>query len=76
MVGDHREGANKTYQTKTGKVLTDADVEASADEVEGDYEIDALKNTPPRPTVDWIGARRDRSRATRLQLKEAVESRP
>ena len=33
----------KTYRTKFGKALTDADVEALADEVEGDYDIEALK---------------------------------
>ena len=46
----------KTYRTKTGKVLTDSDIEALADEVEGDYAVDALKNTPARPTVDGISS--------------------
>ena len=33
----------KNYRTKTGKLLTDADVEALADEVEGDYDVETLK---------------------------------
>lgn len=33
----------KTYTTRTGKVLTAADIEAIADEVEqGDYDVEAL----------------------------------
>jgi hypothetical protein len=34
---------NKSYRTKTGKVLTDTDVEALADEAEGDHDVGALK---------------------------------
>ena len=33
----------KTYRTKTGKVLTDADIEAMADEAKRGYDIEALK---------------------------------
>jgi len=33
----------KTYKTKSGKVLTDADIEAMADEAERGYDVDALK---------------------------------
>jgi hypothetical protein len=32
-----------TYTTKTGKVLTDTDVEALADEAEDDYDVEAFK---------------------------------
>ena len=37
--------AEKTepYKTKTGKVLTDADIEAMADEAERGYDVEALK---------------------------------
>ena len=34
---------SKTYRTKTGKVLTDAEVEALAEEVEREYDVEALK---------------------------------
>lgn len=33
----------KTYRTKTGKVLTDADIEAMADEAERGYDVEQLK---------------------------------
>ena len=33
----------KAYRTKTGKVLTDADIDAMADEAERDYDVEALK---------------------------------
>jgi hypothetical protein len=33
----------KTYRAKTGKVLTDADVETLAREVERDYDTETLK---------------------------------
>lgn len=32
----------KTYKTTSGKVLTDADIEAIADEAERDYDVEAL----------------------------------
>jgi len=36
---------DKTYRTKSGKSLTDADIEAIADEVSAiDYDTDALKS--------------------------------
>jgi hypothetical protein len=35
--------APKPYVTKTGRVLTDADIDAIADEVAGDIDVDALK---------------------------------
>ena len=35
---------DKTYQTKSGKTLTDADIDAIANEVAvADYDVDALK---------------------------------
>jgi hypothetical protein len=33
----------KAYRTKTGKVLTDADIEAMADEAERGYDVEQLK---------------------------------
>lgn len=33
----------KTYRTKTGKVLTDADIEALADEAERGFDVEGLK---------------------------------
>jgi hypothetical protein len=33
----------KTYRTKTGKKLTDADIEAIADEAERGYDVEVLK---------------------------------
>ena len=33
----------KTYLTRTGKELTDADIEAMADEAERGYDVEALK---------------------------------
>jgi hypothetical protein len=65
----------KTYRTKTGKVLTDTDIDALADEVEGEYGVDALKTRRRgRPSMgsaaaDVVPVRLD------PELKEAVESR-
>lgn len=65
----------KTYRTKTGKVLTDADVEALSREVEGDYDVEALKaRRRGRPSMgsaaaDVVPVRLD------PELKEAVETR-
>jgi len=65
----------KNYRTKTGKLLTDADVEALADEVEGDYDVETLKTRRRgRPSMgsaaaDVVPVRLD------PELKEAVESR-
>ena len=65
----------KIYRTKTGKVLTDSDVEALAEEVDVDYDVDALKTRRRgRPSMgsaaaDVVPVRLD------PELKEAVESR-
>ena len=65
----------KIYRTKTGKVLTDSDVEALADEVEGDYDVETLRTRRRgRPSMgsaaaDVVPVRLD------PELKEAVESR-
>lgn len=65
----------KTYRTKTGKVLTDADVETLAREVERDYDVESLKaRRRGRPSMgsaaaDVVPVRLD------PELKEAVETR-
>jgi type I restriction enzyme, R subunit len=43
----------RTYRTKTGRVLTDNDIEAFAAEAERGYEIEHLAKRPGRP---WIGS--------------------
>ena len=35
--------SSKTYRTRTGKVLTDADIEAMADKAEGHLDVGSLK---------------------------------
>lgn len=68
---------SKTYRTKTGKLLADADVEALANEVEveGDYDVETLKTRRRgRPSMgsaaaDVVPVRLD------PELKEAVETR-
>lgn len=66
---------SEPYLTKTGKVLTDADVEALADEVEGDYGVDALKTRRRgRPSMGSAAAEVVPVRLD-PELKGAVESR-
>ncbi len=66
---------NRPYRTKTGKVLTDTDVEAIADEAERDYDVATLKaRRRGRPSMgsaaaDIVPVRLD------PELKEAVETR-
>lgn len=65
----------KTYRTKTGKVLTDADIEAIADEAERGYEVEQVKaRRRGRPMLgsapaDVVPVRLD------PDLKQAVEAR-
>lgn len=65
----------KTYRTKTGKVLTDADIEALADEAESGYDVEALKTR--RRGRPLLGSAPAEVVPVRLdpELKEAVESR-
>jgi hypothetical protein len=65
----------KTYRTKTGKVLTDADIEALADEAERGYDVEALKSR--RRGRPLLGSAPAEVVPVRLdpELKEAVESR-
>jgi hypothetical protein len=65
----------KTYRTKTGKVLTDSDIETLAGEVEGEYDIDAVKTRRRgRPSMGSAAAEVVPVRLD-PELKEAVESR-
>jgi hypothetical protein len=67
--------ANKTYRTKTGKVLTDADIEELADEAEQDIDVGRLKaRRRGRPMIgdapaEVVPVRLDPA------LKDAVEAR-
>lgn len=65
----------RTYRTKTGKVLTDADVEAIADEAERHYDVDELKTR--RRGRPLLGSAPAEVVPVRLDpdLKQAVEAR-
>lgn len=69
--------ADKTrpYPTKSGKVLNDAGVEVLADDVERDYDVEALKTR--RRGRPLLGSAPAEVVPVRLdpELKEAVESR-
>jgi predicted transcriptional regulator len=67
---------DKTYRTKTGKTLTDADLDAIADEVATtDYDIDALKRR--RRGRPLIGSAPAEVVPVRLdpELRAAIEAR-
>ena len=65
----------KTYRTKSGRVLTDADIEHLADEAERGYDVEELKaRRRGRPLIgagpaDVVPVRLD------PELKDAVEAR-
>ena len=65
----------KTYKTKTGKVLTDADIEAMADEAEQGYDIEMLKSR--RRGRPMLGSAPSEIVPVRLDpdLRQAVEAR-
>jgi hypothetical protein len=65
----------KTYRTKTGKVLTDADIEALADEAERDFDVEGLKAR--RRGRPMLGSAPAEVVPVRLDpdLKQAVEAR-
>ena len=66
---------SKPYRTKTGKVLTDAEVEALAAEVERDYDVAALRTRRRgRPTMGSAAAEVVPVRLD-PELKKAVEAR-
>ncbi len=64
-----------TFKTKTGKVLTDADIETMADEAERDYDVGALKAR--RRGRPMLGTAPAEVVPVRLdpELKQAVEAR-
>ncbi len=65
----------KTYRTKSGKELTDPDVDALADEAARDHDIEALKaRRRGRPSMGSAAAEIVPVRLD-PELKEAVESR-
>jgi hypothetical protein len=67
--------AEKTHKTKTGKVLTDADIEKMADEAERGYDVEELlKRRRGRP---MLGTGPAEVVPVRLDpdLKHAVEAR-
>lgn len=66
---------SKTYRTKTGRSLTDADIEALADEVEAaDYDVEQVKPRRGRPL---LGSRPAEVVPVRLdpELRDAVAAR-
>jgi len=65
----------KTYKTRTGKVLTDADVEAMADEAERGYDPEVLKTR--RRGRPMLGSAPSEVVPVRLDpdLRQAVEDR-
>jgi hypothetical protein len=65
----------KPYKTKTGKVLTDVDVEAMADQAERGYDVETLKTR--RRGRPMLGTAPAEVVPVRLDpdLKEAVEAR-
>jgi len=66
---------NSAYKTKTGKVLTDVDIEAMADEAEGGYDVKTLKSR--RRGRPMLGSAPAEVVPVRLDpdLKQAVEAR-
>lgn len=67
----------KTYRTRTGKLLTDADIEAMADEAERGYDVDSLRGRSRRRGRPMIGEAPSEVVPVRLDpaLRRAVEAR-
>lgn len=65
----------KTHRTKTGKVVTDTDIDAMADEAEKGYDVDTLKAR--RRGRPLLGSAPAEVVPVRLEpeLKEAVDAR-
>jgi Ribbon-helix-helix protein, copG family len=65
----------KTYPTKTGKILADADVEQLADEAERGYDVEELKSR--RRGRPMLGSGPSKVVPVRLDpdLRQAVEER-
>ncbi len=66
---------SRSYTTKTGRVLSDADIEALADEAERGYEVENLKRR--RRGRPMLGSAPAEVVPVRLdpELKQAVEDR-
>lgn len=66
---------SNTYRTKTSQRLTDADIEAMADQAECDYNVDELKTR--RRGRPMLGSDRPRVVPARLDpdLRHAVDAR-
>jgi hypothetical protein len=66
---------SKPFKTKTGKVLTDADIEAMADEAERGYDVEMLKSR--RRGRPMLGTAPAEVVPVRLDpdLRQAVEAR-
>src|SRR5215470_11620816 len=75
----------ETYRTKTGRVLTDADIQALADEAERGYDVEHLKRpgrprmgsapamvVPVRLHADLLAALKARAAAESTSLSELV----
>ena len=57
---------DKTYRTKSGKTLTEADIDTLADEVTiTDYDAETLEESPPRSSAARLCSRRGRPSSTR-----------
>ena len=67
--------SRRTYRTATGKVLTDADIEAMADETERGYDIELLKKR--RRGRPFLGSAPARVVPVRLdpELRAALDAR-
>ncbi|MDA8316442.1 MAG: ribbon-helix-helix protein, CopG family [Actinomycetota bacterium] len=65
----------KTYETKTGKILTDTDIEALADEAERGFDVEILKER--RRGRPMLGNAPSEVVPVRLdpELRRAVEAR-
>ena len=67
--------SEKTYKTKSGKILTDADIEALADEADKGYDPDVLKTR--RRGRPMLGSAPSEVVPVRLDpdLRRAIEAR-
>jgi hypothetical protein len=71
--------SERTYKTKTGKVLTDSDIEALADEAERGYDIEDLRRRPGRPSLgdgpsEVVPVRLDPAMKAAVEAKAAADA--
>ena len=67
-----------TYKTKTGKVLTDRDIENLADEAERGYDVEELRRRPGRPSLgdgpsEVVPVRLDSAMKAAVEARAAAE---